>query len=616
MRINKIMELPFLKKKEEIPRLSVLKPKAGVSVKDIIAPSALEVSSDNLRLAKRYCRTIFAFTYPRYLNTNWFSPVINLDRHFDISMYINPIDTSVALKNLRKKVAQVESALVIKEEKGQVRDPILETAYKDLENLRDQLQTAQEKLFQYALYITIYEDEVAELDKTENQIRNMLESRLVYAKTAMYQQEEGFNSTLPLGTDRLQVLNTMNSAPLSTTFPFVSADLTSDKGILYGINRHNNSLILFDRFSLENGNMVIFAKAGSGKSYASKLEILRSLMMGTDVIVIDPKNEYKYLADTVGGAFFRISLTGEHHINPFDLPVPHEDEKPADLLRANIINLVGLLRLMLGSLTAEEDAVIDKALSETYASRDITAESDFSQITPPLMSDLQTILENMEGGANLALRLKKYTEGTFAGFLNMPTNVSADNRLAVFNIRDMEDELRPIAMYVILGYIWRLIRRETKKRILVVDEAWLLMKYEDAASFLYGIAKRCRKYYLGLTTITQDVGDFMNSRYGRPIITNSSLQLLLRQSPATIDLLVQTFNLTEEEKYLLLEAGVGEGLFVAGLKHAAIRTVASYSEDQVITSDPEQLLKIEKAKKELAEGHPARDGQILCPGNP
>ncbi|HCB36625.1 MAG: Type IV secretory pathway VirB4 protein-like protein [Candidatus Azambacteria bacterium GW2011_GWE2_46_45] len=516
-------------------------------------------------------------------------------------MYINPIDTSVALKNLRKKVAQVESALVIKEEKGQVRDPILETAYKDLENLRDQLQTAQEKLFQYALYITIYEDEVAELDKTENQIRNMLESRLVYAKTAMYQQEEGFNSTLPLGTDRLQVLNTMNSAPLSTTFPFVSADLTSDKGILYGINRHNNSLILFDRFSLENGNMVIFAKAGSGKSYASKLEILRSLMMGTDVIVIDPENEYKYLADTVGGAFFRISLTGEHHINPFDLPVPHEDEKPADLLRANIINLVGLLRLMLGSLTAEEDAVIDKALSETYASRDITAESDFSQITPPLMSDLQTILENMEGGANLALRLKKYTEGTFAGFLNMPTNVSADNRLAVFNIRDMEDELRPIAMYVILGYIWRLIRRETKKRILVVDEAWLLMKYEDAASFLYGIAKRCRKYYLGLTTITQDVGDFMNSRYGRPIITNSSLQLLLRQSPATIDLLVQTFNLTEEEKYLLLEAGVGEGLFVAGLKHAAIRTVASYSEDQVITSDPEQLLKIEKAKKELAE---------------
>ena len=595
------MELPFLKKKEEIPGIPVLKPKTGASVKDIIAPSALEVSSDNLRLAKRYCRTIFAFTYPRYLNTSWFSPVINLDRHFDISMFINPIDTSVALKNLRKKVAQVESALVIKEEKGQVRDPILETAYKDLENLRDQLQTAQEKLFQYALYITIYEDEVAELDKTENQIRNMLESRLVYAKTAMYQQEEGFNSTLPLGTDRLQVLNTMNSAPLSTTFPFVSADLTSDKGILYGINRHNNSLILFDRFSLENGNMVIFAKAGSGKSYASKLEILRSLMMGTDVIVIDPENEYKYLADTVGGAFFRISLTGEHHINPFDLPVPHEDEKPADLLRANIINLVGLLRLMLGSLTAEEDAVIDKALSETYASRDITAESDFSQITPPLMSDLQTILENMEGGANLALRLKKYTEGTFAGFLNMPTNVSADNRLAVFNIRDMEDELRPIAMYVILGYIWRLIRRETKKRILVVDEAWLLMKYEDAASFLYGIAKRCRKYYLGLTTITQDVGDFMNSRYGRPIITNSSLQLLLRQSPATIDLLVQTFNLTEEEKYLLLEAGVGEGLFVAGLKHAAIRTVASYSEDQVITSDPEQLLKIEKAKKELAE---------------
>lgn len=596
------MAFTFLKKQEEqgTPNLKTAAQK-NTDIKDIIAPSALEVTSDHLRLAKKYCRTIFVFTFPRYLNTNWFSSIINLDRYFDISMIISPIDTNIALKNLRKKVAQVESSLVIEGEKGKVRDPILETAYKDLENLRDQLQTAQEKLFQYGLYITIYGDEIEELDKAENQIKNMLESRLVYAKTAMYQQEEGFNSTLPIDNDKLQVISTLNSAPLSTTFPFVSSDLTSDKGILYGINRHNNSLILFDRFSLENANMVIFAKSGSGKSYASKLEILRSLMMGTEVIIVDPENEYKYLADTVGGSFFRISLTGEHHINPFDLPIPKEDEKPSDVLRTNIINLVGLLRLMLGGISAEEDTVIDKAVTETYASRDITPESDFSQITPPLMSDLQNVLENMEGGANLALRLKKYTEGTFSGFLNMPTNIQAENKLIVFNIRDMEEELRPIAMYVILGYIWRLIRRELKKRILVVDEAWIMMKYEDAASFLYGIAKRCRKYFLGLTTISQDVSDLLNSRYGKPIITNSSLQILLRQSPANIDVLGQTFNLTEEEKYLLQEAGVGEGLFIAGLKHAAIRTIASYSEDQIITSDPEQLLKIEKAKKELAE---------------
>ena len=401
----------------------------------------------------------------------------------------------------------------------------------------------------------------------------------------------------------LMIHNYMNSSPISSTFPFVSFDLTSNKGVLFGINRHNNSLILFDRFSLENANSITFAVAGAGKSYAMKLEIIRSLMFGTDVIIIDPEREYEFLAQAVGGTSFNISLTSANHINPFDLPPPREDESPANILRSNIINLVGLFRIMLGGLTPEEDALLDRAITETYASRDITPENDFTNMTPPLLSDLALILQNTEGAESLAIRIRKYTEGTWAGFLNQQTNIDVRNRLVVFSVRDVEEELRPVAMYIVLHFIWNTVRAELKKRLLVVDEAWWLMKNEDGASFLFGVAKRARKYYLGLATITQDISDFMESPYGKPIVTNSSIQLLLKQSPATIDTLVKTFNLTEEEKFLLLESEVGEGIFFAGLKHVAIKVIASYTEDQMITSDPEQLLLIKKAKEDFVKQH-------------
>ncbi|MBI5913149.1 DUF87 domain-containing protein [Candidatus Azambacteria bacterium] len=578
----------------DIPEIS---PAAGF--KDVVAPSAVLIDSRFLQLGNKFLRTLFLYSYPRYLNTNWFSPVINLDRFFDIGIHFHPVDTSIVMKKLNRKVTAVEAQLSEREEKGLIRDPILQTALGDLESLRDSLQQATQKLFRLGAYVTLIEDSVEQLDKAENEIKGILDARMVLTKPANFQQEIGFMSTMPLGEDRLEIHANLNTGPASTLFPFVSADLTSNKGILYGINRHNNSLILFDRFSLENANMVVFAKSGSGKSYAAKLEILRSMMVGADVIVIDPENEYQYLAETVGGSFFRISLNSPHHINPFDLPMPLKDESPADVLRSNIINMVGLVRLMLGGLTPEEDAIIDRAIAETYASRDITPEVDFSKAVPPLMSDFQTILASIEGGAGLATRLEKYITGTYAGFLNNYTNLDVKNRLVVFSIRDMETELRPIATYLIIRYIWNLIRAELKKRILVVDEAWVMMQHEDAASFLYGIAKRCRKYYLGLTTVTQDVADFMSSKYGKPIITNSSIQLLLKQSPATIDVVKETFNLSDEEKYLLLECDVGEGIFFAGLKHAAIKIIASYTEDQIITSNPEQLLSIEKAKKEL-----------------
>jgi len=572
---------------------------AGVlELADVIAPSALEINSNYVKLGEKVARTLFVFSYPRYLAANWFSPVINLDKVFDVSIFIHPVDTATVLRQLQKKVAEVQSQINIRSEKGLIRDPMLDTAFRDLEDLRDKLQQAQERLFAFALYLTIYADSPDELNKTETEIRSILESKLVYAKPALFQQAEGLESVLPLGSDKLEINTRMNSSPVSSIFPFVSFDLTSNKGILYGINRHNSSLVLFDRFSLENYNSVTFAKAGAGKSYATKLEILRSLMFDTEVIVIDPEREYEYLAEAVDGRYFNISLTSKHHINPFDLPPAREDESPADVLRSNIINLVGLFRIMLGGLTPEEDAILDRAITETYASRDITPETDFSKVAPPILSDLELVLANMQGGESLAQRLSKYTKGTWEGFINQPTNVDINKKLAVFSIRDMEDELRPIAIYLIIHHVWNAVRAQLKKRLLIVDEAWWLMKSEDGASFLFGIAKRARKYYLGLATITQDVGDFLNSPYGKAIITNSSIQLLLKQSPATIDLLQQTFNLTEEEKFLLLESDVGEGIFFAGLKHVAIKILGSYTEDQLITSDPAQLLAIKKAKED------------------
>lgn len=594
----------FLKKKDtKTPIASILPQEiyqAGVlELKDVIAPSALKVSPRELNLGDKIVRSFFVISYPRFLTESWFSPIINLDKVFNISIFVHPVETAQVLRQFQKKVAEVQSQISIREQKGLVRDPMLDTAYQDLENLRDQLQQAQEKLFDVGVYISIYGDSEQELDKSESEIKSILESKLVYVKPALFQQEQGYRSNLPTANDELLVHSKLNSSPLSSLFPFISFDLTSDKGILYGINRHNSSLVLFDRFSLENYNSITFAKSGSGKSYATKLEILRTLMFDTEVIVIDPEREYEYLAESTGGKYFNISLNSQHHINPFDLPVAREDESGADVLRSNIINLVGLFRIMMGGLTADEDAIIDRAITETYALKDITLDSDFSNVEAPLLSDFELVLAGMEGGESLVQRLTKYTKGTWAGFINRPTNVDINGKFIVFSIRDMEDDLKPVAMYILTHHIWNAIRKEKKKRLLVIDEAWWMMKSDDTASFLLGMAKRGRKYWLGLATITQDVDDFLKSPYGLPIITNSSIQMLLKQSPSSIDKLQQTFNLTDEEKYLLLESDVGEGIFFVGLKHVAIKIIASYTEDQIITSDPSQVLAIKQAKKAL-----------------
>lgn len=568
------------------------------SIKDTIAPSALKIDSKDFTLGNIKGRTYFVMSYPRFLSDNWLSPLINLDKVFDVSIHITPVDTSELLKKFERKVAEVQSQLIEREASGKVRDPMLETANEDLENLRDELMQAQERMFEVGLYITIYGKSSEDLERIDREIKSLLESKLIQVRPALFQQDAGINAVYPLANDKLNVTNKLNTSPLSSIFPFVSFDLTSNKGIMYGVNRHNGSLILFDRYSLENYNSVLFAKSGAGKSFTTKLEILRSMMFDTEVIIIDPEKEYETLTNAVGGRYFDISLTSEHHINPFDLSAPTEEETFSDVLRQNIVTLVGFFRTMLGSdMTPEEDSIIDRAITETYALKDITPDADFQDIDPPRLSDFEAVLQGMTGTERILDRLQKYTTGSWSGFLNHPTNVNIDQKCVSFSIRDMQDELKPVAMFLVTHYIWNVVRKDIKKRLLVVDEAWIMMKTEDTASFLFSLAKRGRKYYLGLATITQDVGDFLKSDYGIPIITNSSIQILLKQSPTIIDKLQTIFNLTDEEKYLLLESNVGEGIFFAGSKHVAIKIIASQVEEQIITSDPKILL--ERRQKSL-----------------
>jgi len=571
-----------------------------VTIHDLIAPAAFRVESSFVQLGTVFCRTIFVTSYPRYISIGWSSPVIGLSVTMDISMFFYPVKSAIILKQLKNKVGALQAQLSADSEKGAPRDPLRETALRDIEGLRDDLTQGTEHFFQFAFYVTVYSDKKEKLDQVSADIESIFGSKLITSRKVLYQAEQGFNSTLPLCNDELMIAFALNSSPIAASFPFISAELTSDNGILHGINRHNNSLILFDRFSLQNANMVVFATSGAGKSYAVKLEILRTLMMGVDIIVIDPEQEYKHLCDAVGGTYINISLSSESKINPFDLPRPMSQEVAAgDIIRGGVITVKGLIRIMFGGLTTEQDSIVDRAIIEAYAKKDITPDCDLSLVKPPTMLDFQEVLEGMTGSQELVLKMQKYTEGTFAGLFTSPTNVDMKNQLVVFSVRDLEEELRPLGIYAIVNYIWNVVRSERKKRILVIDEAWWLMMHEDSARFIFALVKRCRKYYLGITTISQDVNDFLRSQYGQSIVTNSALQLLLKQSPASIDLLQKVFMLTESEKYLLLESAAGEGIFFAGNKHAAIKVVASYAEDQLVTTNPEQLLAIEKSRQEL-----------------
>lgn len=569
---------------------------------DIIAPAAFVVTPNHLQLNNTYLKTFFVYTYPRYLNTNWLSPVINFDMTIDITMFIYPIATKELMGQLRRRQSQLESTDMMQKEKGMVRDPELETAIEDIDSMRDALQKGESRLFQYSLYFTLYARSLEELETLTRTLESALGGMLIYTKQAFLQMEQGFNSSLPLGTDELRILRNMDTGSLSTTFPFTSATLSSNEGILYGINRHNSSLILFDRFNLENANSVVFARSGAGKSYTVKLEAIRYLMLGTDVIVIDPENEYEKLAEALGGSFIPISLTSNKRINPFDLPPVPEGETGEGVLRSNIAMLTGLLALMVGNLTPEESGLIDKALYQVYALKDITSDPATFSNPPPMLPDFVGILANMSGAQSLVQRLDKYVDGSFAGLFTQPTNIDLGKGLIAFSIRDLEEQLRPVGMYLILTYIWNKIRHEMRRRLLILDEAWILMQHEDSARFVNALVKRARKYYLGVTIISQDVEDFLSSQYGRSILNNASMQILLKQSTTSAEKIAEAFNLTDGEKLLLLESDVGEGLFFAGQNHVAIKIIASYTEDQIITTNPQQLLALKAAaRQQLAE---------------
>ena len=558
-------------------------------VKDIVSPAFLKVYKDKLRINNTYVKTFFIYAYPNFLEWNWLSPIINWDVKFDMSLYVYPVESAKIQKYLKKRLTQLYSERSINADKWLINDPAIEAQIQDVEELRSKLTRGQEKYFHFGLYITVYAESDEKLNKIGKDIETILAGRNVLQKQSFLRAEPWFITTGPFAKDELWVYRNISTGGLSTTFPFSSSTLSHDDGILYGINTHNNSLILFDRFKTENANMVVFAKSGSGKSFWVKLEILRSLMLWTDVIVIDPENEYKALVDTVGWSYLDVSLNSGQRINPFDLPLWYKDheEQPGDLLRSAIIDLLGLMNLMLGKLTPEEESIMEKAIMTTYSLKWITMDDDRVEWKDiPIMTDLHDVLETMEWSKSLLIRLEKYTTGIFSGIFSNKTNIDLQEGLQVFSVRDLDDILRPTTMYVILNHIWNKVRSSNKKRMLVIDEAWNIMQHEDSAKFLFGLVKRARKYNLGITTITQDVEDFASSAYGKPIITNSSIQLLLKQSSASIDALQDIFKLTEQEKYILLNSAIGQWLFFAGAEHVWIQIVASFYEEQVITTDP------------------------------
>jgi conjugal transfer ATP-binding protein TraC len=599
-RVDPVSLVEQQKRREQVEVNSAFQ-KGITALRDFIAPSSIEFQSTHFQVGTRLARTYYVYGYPRQVFTGWFGSIVNIDEIIDVSLFIYPVASQLILENLRKKVGQLEAGQQIDAEKGHVRDPSKEAAIMDAEEMRDKLQVGEEHFFRLGFYFTIYATSLDELEFVSHKVESLLGQQLMYSKPATAQQEQGYNSTIPQFIDELQIRRNFGTGALSTSFPFTSANLSQDSGILYGVNMHNSGLVIFDRFSLENGNSVVFAKSGAGKSFAVKLEALRSMMLGTDIVIIDPENEYQKMSEAVGGAYVRLSLNSPVRINPFDLPKVFETEED-DALRSNLITLHGLLRLMMGGaqvqmmgasnvaapvLSPVEEADLDAALINTYEKAGITNDPLTHTSLPPTISELYDTLLHMGGtGPQLAQRLRKYTTGTFAGIFSQQSNIDINSSMVVFNIRDLEDELRPVAMYIVLNHIWNRTKTDKKKRILIIDEAWQLMKYEDSANFMFSLAKRARKYNLGITTISQDVEDFVSSRMGRAIIANSSMQLLLKQSPTAVDLLTSVFKLTDEEKKRLSQFPVGQGLFFAGQNHVHVQIIASQTENSLITTNP------------------------------
>lgn len=605
-------ELILQREREAISKFS----KGLLDIKDIIAPAAIEVNFSNLAIGSKYFRSYFAVNYPRIVTPSWLEPLINFEYPIDISTFYYPRETGAILKILRRKIAEMQATMNLQVQSGKQADPIVRKQLEDALQLQDSLAAGTEKYFQYALYMTVHADTLEELEKVSKTLESTMASIGVIIKVATLQQEECFQSCIPYGLDKIRQLYNFDTTAIAMTFPFVSSELTQERGVLYGINLHNSSLVIFDRFSLPNANSVVLAASGAGKSYAVKLEAVRSLMLGVDVIIIDPEKEFDRLCAAVGGEYISFSQDGSQKLNPFALSgMAAQDE---DELRFKILTLSGLIRMMLGgTVTPEEAAILDRALILTYKEKGITPDPATHRNEPPLLEDLYKILAAMaeEEAHSMARRLEKYLKGSAAGVFDRRSTVDVYNTFTVFSIRDLTDELRPMAMYTMLDFIWTKVKKDKRKRLLIIDEAWLMMQYDDASRFVYAIAKRARKYGLGLTTITQDVDDFLTSDYGKAIVNNASMQILLKQSPSTIDKLQQVFYLTEGEKSFLLSAGIGQGIFFAGSNHVAIQVVASESEHTLITTNPNELMGDGPGGRPMGQlGASANGNQASIPG--
>lgn len=564
----------------------------GMSVIDVIAPQSIEEDFDYFKINDVYFRTLFVGGYPRFVAPGWLEPVVNFDSSLDISFYVYPVDGKNVLDDLRHKIAEMEAEISTDIERGRIVDPSTQAKLEDARALQEQLVKGIERFYEFSFYITIPANSVEELNQVSKQIESQLGSLLIVSKHALLDQESGFLSTAPFGMDRLNITRNMDTTSVATTFPLTSSELSSDRGVLYGLNSQNGSFIIFDRFSLQNGNMAIFATSGAGKSYFVKLEALRSLMTGTEAIIIDPESEYKTLAEAVGGEYISFSFNSPAKINPFDLAQIREEGE--NQLGMKILSLHSLMKVIMGTITPVQEALLDRALIMTYRNKGITMDPDTQSKEPPLMEDLYKTLIGMEvaDAQDLAARIEKFVRGSFIGIFDKQTNINLNNPFTVFSVKDLQDALRPIAMFIILDYIWTRVKKDIKKRILIVDEAWHMMKYPDTAQFLWMVVKRARKYFLGLTTITQDVEDFLGQDIGKAIVTNSSMQVLLKQSPAAIDKIGEVFYLSQGEKQLLLAANVGEGIFFAGPHHAPIHIVSSEDEHKLITTKPQEIAKI------------------------
>ena len=542
---------------------------------DLFSYSGLEEQSSFLVIDDTYIRTLFISGYPFVASSGWLDSLINFNHDVDISYHISEVDALSALPKLNRKITELESTKRAMIRSGRIIGSEITDPLESAIELRDKIQRGQEKLFQMSIYICLRADSLSELDKLTQLLENTLSARLFYSKVARYQQVEGLQSILPRSQDQLNQRRNLDSSSAALAFPFMSSELVQESGILYGINKSSSSLVILDRFSRHNANSIVFAQSGSGKSYATKVEILRQLMQGVKVIVIDPEREYKKLTESVNGTYIKLSSTSSEKINPFDLASSSHNSND---LSEHVQDLTEIISLMVEGLSGHEKAAVDKAILAIY-----------KKSNSPLLQDLYKELKKLRQ-TKLCERLEKYISGSLSHVFNEQTNIDLSNRLVIFDIKDLPESLRQIMMMIISNFVSNQVKASLEKRLLIIDEGWMLLQHEESARFVAGLVRRARKYYLGVSIISQQANDFLKNEYGRAIASQSSLRILMRQDTTTIKGVVSEFNLSEYEQSFLLTCERGDALIIADQNHVAVRVVASDREHPLITTNPNEYM--------------------------